>query len=53
MSLIYAVECNECGDGLNYKASLDKDEDLFIVVEPCKNCLEEVNIEVRKELEER
>ncbi len=53
MSLIYYVECDRCGDNLNFKARLDTDEDLFVTVEPCERCLEEVNIEVRKELEEK
>jgi len=40
MSLIYAMTCAECGCELLFTCTLDGEQDLCIVVEPCEVCAE-------------
>lgn len=47
MSVIYYLECSECGESLDWKASLDNDYDLTVTAEPCKTCLAEAKLEGR------
>ncbi len=52
MSVIYFMECGECGESLEFKASLDGSYDLYITVDPCETCLNEARIETENREDE-
>jgi len=39
MSVIYELKCTECGNDLDYIASMDSFYDVYIEAEPCESCL--------------
>jgi hypothetical protein len=39
----YGIACNECGEPLEYDATVDQDLDLVLKVNPCKRCMVEAN----------
>jgi len=38
MSLIHQINCDVCGESLDFKCKLDNDEDLTILVDRCVVC---------------
>ena len=41
MSFIYDLTCRNCGKSLNYTASMDSSEDIYIIAELCEDCIKE------------
>lgn len=45
------MECKECGNSLVFDTSLHGYHDLFVTVEPCDHCLNNVRIKEHKKME--
>lgn len=39
MSAIYEVRCNDCGNQLDFKVSLDSGDDLCVALDACPTCI--------------
>lgn len=37
---IYCVQCEECGNELDFSVAKDPDDDINVTVEPCEKCLD-------------
>lgn len=45
MSFIYAIGCTKCNADVEHAIEMDSGNDIYIMIEPCKDCLEEAKNE--------
>ncbi|RLC98409.1 MAG: hypothetical protein DRI46_11410 [Chloroflexi bacterium] len=49
----YSIECSECHSDLEIKnRRVDSDNDLWLTVEPCEDCIEQAKIDGAKDVTE-